>query len=66
MGQVFGGFHTATSDVYHNNEACSAAADIPSEERIPGRGGKQICAECKRLNGPRRPPRHVFGGPPKG
>ena len=36
--------------VYHNNNTCHPAQDIPWSERQQGTGGYRLCVECDRQN----------------
>jgi hypothetical protein len=36
--------------VYHDNDACPLACEIPERERVPGRANLRACKECERLN----------------
>lgn len=35
--------------VYHNNDNCQSARDVPSPERQSGTGGYRQCKDCERL-----------------
>jgi hypothetical protein len=51
-----GPWHSANSDVYHNNPSCQTGNSIAPENVQQGTGGKTLCEECERLNsagGPR-------------
>ena len=45
-----GPWHSANSDVYHNNRACQTGNSIAPENIQQGTGGKPLCGECERLN----------------
>jgi hypothetical protein len=45
-----GPWHSADSDVYHNNPNCQAGNRIAPENVVQGTGGKPLCEECERLN----------------
>ena len=36
--------------VYHNNDACLRARNIPLDERRSGTGGYELCCDCAELN----------------
>jgi hypothetical protein len=36
--------------VYHENDSCSLARNIPEWDIRPGTGGHRLCKECERLN----------------
>jgi len=38
------------TEVYHNNRKCTTGNNIERYNIQSGRGGKRLCAECKRLN----------------
>lgn len=40
----------AANRVHHNNSACAAGRDIPSNERRPGTGGYRLCDDCAKAN----------------
>ena len=44
-------FHSRTSDVYHDNYACTVGQAIPEKDRINGTGGKRRCRQCTQLAG---------------
>jgi hypothetical protein len=33
--------------VYHNDNVCPSARDIPQPERRPGNGGYRLCRNCR-------------------
>jgi hypothetical protein len=43
-------WHSANSDVYHNNRNCQTGNSIAPENVRQGTGGKPLCEECQRLN----------------
>lgn len=43
-------WHSANSDVYHNNPNCRTGGSIKAENIQQGTGGKPLCDECERLN----------------
>lgn len=45
-----GPWHSANSDVYHNNPNCQTGNNIAAENVRQGTGGKPLCEECERLN----------------
>jgi hypothetical protein len=45
-----GPWHSANSDVYHNNPNCRTGNSIAPENLQQGTGGKPLCEECERLN----------------
>ena len=45
-----GPWHSANSDVYHNNPACQTGNSIKAENVQQGTGGKPLCGECEKLN----------------
>ncbi len=45
-----GPWHSANSDIYHNNRACQTGNSIAPENVQQGTGGKTLCEECERLN----------------
>ena len=45
-----GPWHSANSEVYHNNRNCQAGNSIAPENIVQGTGGKPLCGECERLN----------------
>jgi len=45
-----GPWHSANSEVYHNNHNCQTGNSIASENIVQGTGGKPLCGECERLN----------------
>jgi len=45
-----GPWHSANSDVYHNNPNCQTGHSIAAENVVQGTGGKALCEECERLN----------------
>jgi hypothetical protein len=45
-----GPWHSANSNVYHNNRNCQTGNSIAPENVIEGTGGKPLCEECERLN----------------
>ena len=52
-GGVVGGggpWHSANSDVYHNNPHCQTGNSIDPENVRQRTGDKPLCGECERLN----------------
>jgi hypothetical protein len=45
-----GPWHSANSDVYHNNPNCQTGNSISAENVQQGTGGKPLCGECEKLN----------------
>jgi hypothetical protein len=45
-----GPWHSANSDVYHNNPNCQTGSSIAPENARQGTGNKPLCEECERLN----------------
>jgi len=45
-----GPWHSANSDVYHNNHNCRTGNSIKTENVRRGTGGKPLCEECERLD----------------
>jgi hypothetical protein len=45
-----GPWHSANSEVYHNNRNCQTGNSIVPENVQQGTGGKPLCEECERLN----------------
>ena len=45
-----GPWHSANSDVYHNNPSCQTGNSIDPENVQQGTGDKSLCGECERLN----------------
>jgi hypothetical protein len=45
-----GPWHSANSDVYHNNPTCQTGNNIKAENVQQGTGGKPLCGECEKLN----------------
>jgi hypothetical protein len=44
-------FHSKlTTDVYHNNSACTVGDNIESYNKESGTGGKRLCDQCRSLN----------------
>lgn len=37
------------TDRYHDNNKCTEGNNIEKKNRVPGTGGHQKCAHCKRL-----------------
>ena len=42
-------FHSRTSQVYHDVDACPEGSKLPPQERLDGRGGKPLCQLCERM-----------------
>jgi MIP family channel proteins len=45
-----GPWHSANSDIYHDNPDCQTGGMIDPENIRPGTGGKRLCEECARLD----------------
>jgi hypothetical protein len=45
-----GPWHSANSEVYHNNPSCQTGNSIASENVRQGTGNKSLCGECEKLN----------------
>jgi hypothetical protein len=45
-----GPWHSANSEVHHNNPDCRTSNSIKPENVQQGTGGKPLCEECQRLN----------------
>ena len=45
-----GPWHSANSEVYHNNRNCQTGNSISPENVVEGTGGKPLGGECERLN----------------
>ena len=45
-----GPWHSANSEVYHNNPNCRTGNSMNPENVRQGTGGKPLCEECQRLN----------------
>ena len=45
-----GPWHSANSDIYHDNPHCQTGGMIDPENIRPGTGGKRLCEECERLD----------------
>jgi MIP family channel proteins len=45
-----GPWHSANSDIYHDNPNCQTGSSIAPENIRQGTGGKRLCEECARLN----------------
>lgn len=45
-----GAWHSANSEVYHNNPNCQTANNIAPENFRRGTGNKSLCGECEKLN----------------
>ena len=45
-----GPWHSASSEVYHNNPSCQTGNSIDPENVQQGTGNKSLCGECERLN----------------
>ena len=43
-------WHSAKSNVHHNNTACNTGNNIERENRRTGTGGKPLCHECANLS----------------
>ncbi len=43
-------WHSANSEVYHNNHNCQTSNSMDPENVRQGTGDKPLCAECERLN----------------
>ena len=45
-----GSWHSANSEVYHNNPNCQTGNNIAPENVQQGTGNRLLCGECERLN----------------
>ena len=45
-----GPWHSANSEVYHNNPNCQTGNSIAPENVLKGTGNKPLCGECEKLN----------------
>jgi MIP family channel proteins len=45
-----GPWHSANSDIYHDNPNCQSGSSIDPENIRLGMGGNRLCEECDRLN----------------
>jgi len=45
-----GAWHSVNASVYHNNPSCMTGGNIEPENVRQGKGDKQLCGECQRLN----------------
>jgi len=45
-----GPWHSANSEVYHNNPSCQTGNSIAPENVRQGTGDKALCRECEKLN----------------
>ena len=45
-----GPWHSANSEVYHNNPHCQTGNSIAPENLQRGTGDKSLCGECEKLN----------------
>ena len=45
-----GPWHSANSEVYHNNPNCQTGNSIDPENVQRGTGNKTLCGECEKLN----------------
>ena len=45
-----GPWHSANSEVYHNNPNCQTGNSIAPENVVQGTGDKSLCGECEKLN----------------
>ena len=45
-----GPWHSANSEVYHNNPSCQTGNSIAPENVQQGTGDKSLCGECEKLN----------------
>ena len=43
-------WHSANSDLYHNNPNCQTGNSIAPENARQGTGDKSLCGECEKLN----------------
>lgn len=43
-------WHSATSDVHHNNRKCTTGNNIETLNLRQGTGGKRLCKDCADLN----------------
>ena len=44
-----GPWHSANSEVYHNNPSCQTGKGIAPENVQQGTGDKSLCGECEKL-----------------
>jgi hypothetical protein len=56
-----GPWHSANSEVYHNNPNCQTGNRMNPENVRHGTGGKPLCGECERLNNAGGPVGNVTG-----
>jgi hypothetical protein len=56
-----GPWHSANSEVYHNNPNCQTGNSIKPENVRQGTGGKPLCGECERLNNAGGPVGNITG-----
>jgi hypothetical protein len=43
-------FHSKNRDIYHDNNKCGAANEIPDHDKVKGTGNYRQCKNCKKLN----------------
>jgi hypothetical protein len=56
-----GPWHSANSEVYHNNPNCQTGNSMDPENVRQGTGGKTLCEECERLNNAGGPVGNITG-----
>jgi MIP family channel proteins len=65
-----GPWHSANSDIYHDNPHCQTGGMIDPENIRPGTGGRRLCEECERLDraagSAAAPMGDLAGGPRRG
>ncbi len=61
LGGGGGPWHTANSEVYHNNPSCQTGNSIAPENVQRGTSDKSLCGECERLNGAGGPVGNLTG-----
>lgn len=60
LGQ--GPWHSANSDIYHDNPDCRTGTSIDPENIQQGTGGNRLCEECARLDRAADPGASAMGG----
>lgn len=43
-------WYSEVSVVYHNNSDCKTGDSIERKKHSPGKAGRRLCKECRRLN----------------
>ena len=56
-----GPWHSASSEVYHNNPSCQTGNSIDPENVQQGTGSKSLCGECEKLNSAGGPVSNLTG-----